>query len=150
MIVFKQKDLTADERIEEAGLHEVELSKVFDIASGAGINFKVKTDDGYIGYIRLTLKKKSGEDNDYALNQLNELMILLNIDELELTGSRYLALENRKIGILVDIAEYEGYKNLQLISWFDIESEKTAYELRKNLEATHIDKMFAKLEQKYA
>jgi len=147
---FKQKDLTADERIEEAGLHEVELSKVFDIASGAAINFKVKTDDGHIGYIRLTLKKKSGEDNDYALNQLNELMILLNIDELELTGSRYLALENRKISILVDIVEYEGYKNLQLISFADVNTKQTARELKYNLEAARIDKLYAKLEEKYA
>jgi hypothetical protein len=150
MITFKRKNIIAEERLQEAGLYEAEILGAFDVGEGKAINFKLKIDGKYTDYIRLTLKKKNGEDNNYALNQLNEFMILLDIDELELMERRNLALENRKIGILVDIVENEGYKNLQLISWCDIETQQTAYEFQNDLEATQIEKLYAKLEQKYA
>lgn len=147
---FKRKDLIAEERLQEAGLYEAEILGAFDVDAGTAINLKLKIDGQYIDFIRLTLKKKNGEDNDYALERLNELIILLDIDELEPFGNRYAALENRKIGILADIVENQEFRNLQLISWCDIETQQTALEFQNDLEATRIEKLFVKLEQKHA
>lgn len=147
---FTRTDLTVDEKIEEPGSYSAKVLSAHYDDTKKMVNVKIKSDGKYIDYIKFYTVKKNGEPNTYAYNQINELLTLARIDNITLEGNKYIELTNVEVGILVDIVENEGHNNLQLISFFDLNSDQTAYELHNNLKATRLEKKIKILEAKYA
>lgn len=150
MINFTRTDLTVEEKITEAGAYAAKILGAYYDEAKKMVNMRIEWDERYIDSLRFYTVKKNGEANTFALDQINELLNLKNIDDITFEGNRCTELTDIEVGILVDITENDGHKNLQLISWFDLDSEKTAYELRNNLEATRLAKKIKFLEAKYA
>ena len=145
---FTRKDLLTI-GLEESGMYAAKILGGYRDDVKKIVNIKMELDGQYIDYLKFFMVKKNGEPNTYAYNQINELLTLAQIDNLTLDGNRYIELTNIEVGILVEIEEHKGYKNLNLISFFDLETQKNAFEKYHDLEAQHIDKEFEKLEKRY-
>lgn len=147
MATFKT-DNTKEKLVKDAGAYDACILGAYDVDNGKAINFKLKLDNEYIGYLRLFLSKKDGTDNEIVLHKMRDLLDLLGIEDLQLVGNRYPELDNAEVGVLLDISD-DSYKNLQHLCWYNLETLQTAYEYLNELEPTRLEKMYAKLEKKY-
>jgi hypothetical protein len=147
MANFKKYN-TKEKLVQDAGAYGACILGAYDVDNGKAINFKLKLDNEYIGYLKLFLTKKDGTDNEFVFHKMRDLLDLLDREDLELVDNRYPQLDNAEVGVLLDISD-DSYKNLQHLCWYNLETLQTAYEYLNELEPTRLEKMYAKLEKKY-
>jgi hypothetical protein len=127
------------------GAYDVKIDRVFMNYDKNNMRFKLKLGNEIL-FLTLFMKTKIGKENSYTSAHINDLLIIFDLDEILDKNGYFLALDNREIGVLIKMSQYNGYKNIELIKFYDVDTGKTAYELENNLPATWLDKKIVEME----
>lgn len=138
---------------------QVEMSETKNGATKMDIAFLA--DDGSLTFLPMFLTTNEGQEA-FSMGLIHAMMAILKIDGIKAVpgkvfnrnkethdGFRVTALEKKRIGLLIQRVNdfYEGKETYQLnvVSVFDPETNKTAHELLEGKEATNIEKRLATL-----
>lgn len=148
MFLFEKKPLHMH-HVEEAGMYTAQILHANLNNEQTAVCLTVLLDDFYTEAIWIVLTTKKNEPNEYGIDLLNDLLRHFNIEKLKSKTKKLIQLENQTIGILLDLSTNDGYRNINIISFYDAETHQTAFEKDNNVDANYIDKKFNEMVAKY-
>lgn len=128
-----------ERKITTADLYEVTIDTITKDLKEKKLtfNFTVNNDgDKYEDSFELAL-------NNDGLKHIHDLQSLTHISIL---NNNYTVFHEKNIGIAVDVIEDEDYEELKLWSFFDIETNKSAFEFSNYTDAIYVDRLLDQMD----
>lgn len=155
-----EKEISGGDYISKSGcynciIERVEIYEATDGTFSTALNLFIKTSDEEKARIPVWIKNKKGEDVDFNIKHMNQFCFLTkikpeNMTEIEMDGKRTIpALKDVRIGIFLGYRHQEGekYANYDLKGFYNPDTNKTAFETHKQLEAKKYNEMTALFEK---
>lgn len=152
-----KKEVGGMEKVSKSGCYKCEIKKAYiwtsdkEDSKSEALVLEMLTDTKELLKLNIFYLKSDGKEIDFNITHLNHLEFLTKTTHEQVINSAVLkdiykiprqvikVLENKKVGVVVEVKEVEKEKfEYNLKTFYEVEKERTAFEISNNKEAEKI------------